>query len=297
MVGPNLTDDYYKNVKRYRHRRGHHERRGGGSMPSWKTRLHPNEVVLMAAYVAGLRGKNLKGRAHEGDKIDPWPTAASRMTRAQMASAPSTAQRQAVRIVPLPTPPEGGPLDAEWKTARAAGCARGLSPGRFLRARRILACADRRLSRSCPTWKIHGKPAVLLDLPRREFTIFGFTFLSTDTLSLALALITSVLGDLPGDGPGRPRVVRLDVSADGLHGVRLPAHRAAFRRARRRGASIAGAKSDDAAHVGKYAVYLVVSVYLAQPSWPTSSASRALAHMGPPFAAGASRGLSRDARA
>ena len=35
---------------------------------------------------------------------------------------------------------------------------------------------------------------MLLDLPSREFTIFGFTFLSTDTLLLALALITLVLG-------------------------------------------------------------------------------------------------------
>ena len=48
-------------------------------MPSWKTRLHPNEVVLMAAYVAGLRGKNLSGKAVEPGKdklIDPWPQAA-----------------------------------------------------------------------------------------------------------------------------------------------------------------------------------------------------------------------------
>jgi cytochrome c oxidase cbb3-type subunit 3 len=39
--------------------------------------LHPNEVVLMAAYVAGLRGKDLKGRPAEGEKIDPWPIAAA----------------------------------------------------------------------------------------------------------------------------------------------------------------------------------------------------------------------------
>lgn len=44
-----------------------------------------------------------------------------------------------------------------------------------------------------PYLKIGGKPAVLLDLPDREFTIFGFTFLSTDTLLLALALIMWVL--------------------------------------------------------------------------------------------------------
>ena len=63
VVGPNLTDDYYKNVKKITDiaeviKNG----AAGGSMPAWETRLHPNEVVLMAAYVAGLRGKNLKGR-------------------------------------------------------------------------------------------------------------------------------------------------------------------------------------------------------------------------------------------
>ncbi len=45
-----------------------------------------------------------------------------------------------------------------------------------------------------PYLKINGKPAVLLNLPQREFTVFGFTFLSTDTLLLALALITWALG-------------------------------------------------------------------------------------------------------
>jgi cytochrome c oxidase cbb3-type subunit 3 len=69
-----LTDDYYKNVKKITDiaeviKNG----AAGGSMPAWRTRLHPNEVVLMAAYVAGLRGKNLPGRGPEGEKIDPWP--------------------------------------------------------------------------------------------------------------------------------------------------------------------------------------------------------------------------------
>src|SRR5208337_1495962 len=78
VVGPNLTDDYYKNVKKITDiaeviKSG----AASGSMPAWKTRLHPNEVVLMAAYVAGLRGKNLKGRQPEGEKIDPWPSAAA----------------------------------------------------------------------------------------------------------------------------------------------------------------------------------------------------------------------------
>ena len=47
-----------------------------GAMPAWKTRMHPNEVVLVAAYVATLRGKNLPGpRPAEGAAISPWNSA------------------------------------------------------------------------------------------------------------------------------------------------------------------------------------------------------------------------------
>ena len=75
QVGPNLTDDHWKNVQ--------HlvdipnvvaNGAAAGAMPAWKTRLHPNEVVLVAAYVASLRGKNLPGpRGPEGNAIPPWP--------------------------------------------------------------------------------------------------------------------------------------------------------------------------------------------------------------------------------
>ncbi len=76
LVGPNLTDDYYKNVKKLGDildviANG----AANGNMPAWKNRLHPNELVLSAAYVASLRGKNLPGpRPKEGNLIDPWPT-------------------------------------------------------------------------------------------------------------------------------------------------------------------------------------------------------------------------------
>ncbi len=78
VVGPNLTDDFYKNVKKITDiAEVINNGAAGGSMPAWRTRLHPNEVILMAAYVAGLRGKNLKGRGPEGEKIDPWPAASA----------------------------------------------------------------------------------------------------------------------------------------------------------------------------------------------------------------------------
>jgi cytochrome c oxidase cbb3-type subunit III len=69
VVGPNLTDNYYRDVKKIWDiadviANG----RAGGNMPAWKTRLEPNEIVLMAAYVAGLRDKNRTGKAIEPEK-------------------------------------------------------------------------------------------------------------------------------------------------------------------------------------------------------------------------------------
>jgi cytochrome c oxidase cbb3-type subunit 3 len=75
QVGPNLTDDYYKNITKIEDI-PHVIANGAanGAMPAWKTRMHPNEIVLVASYVASLRGKNLPGpRGHEGTEIPPWP--------------------------------------------------------------------------------------------------------------------------------------------------------------------------------------------------------------------------------
>jgi len=75
LVGPNLTDDFYKNVTNVGDilnvvKNG----AANGSMPAWG-RLHPNEILLVSAYVATLRGENLPGpRGPEGKKIPPWPT-------------------------------------------------------------------------------------------------------------------------------------------------------------------------------------------------------------------------------
>jgi cytochrome c oxidase cbb3-type subunit 3 len=92
LVGPNLTDDYYKNVKRLTDiAKVVSNGAANGNMPSWSSRLHPNEIALVASYVASLRGKNLPGpRGVEGDKIAPWPAATT--TTAASASAPATAR-------------------------------------------------------------------------------------------------------------------------------------------------------------------------------------------------------------
>lgn len=77
FVGPNLTDDKYKNVKKLEDiytvvRDG----AGNGQMPAQKTVLNDSQIAVVAAYVASLRGQNLPSRKElpEEVPIDPWPT-------------------------------------------------------------------------------------------------------------------------------------------------------------------------------------------------------------------------------
>ncbi len=74
-VGVNLCDDYYKNITKVEDiYRVISEGAAGGAMPPWKNRLSSNERVIVAAYVASLRGTTPAiGKPPEGQKIDPWP--------------------------------------------------------------------------------------------------------------------------------------------------------------------------------------------------------------------------------
>lgn len=75
-VGPNLTDEFYKNVKKIEDIASViNKGAGNGAMPAWSKRLHPNEVVLVAAYVASLRGSKpaAEAKGPEGNQIAPWP--------------------------------------------------------------------------------------------------------------------------------------------------------------------------------------------------------------------------------
>src|SRR4030095_4616433 len=44
-----------------------------------------------------------------------------------------------------------------------------------------------------PNLRMGGKPLILLDVPRRQFTLFGTTFLPTDTLLLMLLLASVIM--------------------------------------------------------------------------------------------------------
>lgn len=74
MVGPNLTDDHYKNVSRLTDvARVVNNGAANGAMPGWQ-RLGNVDTSLVSAYVASLRGKNLLGpRGQEGTLIEAWP--------------------------------------------------------------------------------------------------------------------------------------------------------------------------------------------------------------------------------
>ncbi len=69
--GPNLTDNAFLNVKKIQDIadviiNG----RKNGAMPAWGNRLHPNEVVLVSAYVASLKNTNVAGgKPAEGEVI------------------------------------------------------------------------------------------------------------------------------------------------------------------------------------------------------------------------------------
>ena len=77
------------------------------------------------------------------------------------------------------------------------------SAGRFRSARQATAWGLILVFTAIPYLRMGGKPLVLLDIPTRHFTLFGKTFLPTDTLPFALLvvsifvtvfLVTAILG-------------------------------------------------------------------------------------------------------
>jgi len=83
-------------------------------------------------------------------------------------------------------------------TLNPDGSRRWLSPkisrGRFWQRRRALAWALIFVFALIPYLRMRGRPLILLDVARREFTLFGATFLPTDTMLLMLLLVGLFLG-------------------------------------------------------------------------------------------------------
>jgi cytochrome c oxidase accessory protein FixG len=68
-----------------------------------------------------------------------------------------------------------------------------VNPGAWWRRRRAVAYVLMCIFIALPHIDINGMPAILLDLPRRQFTLFGTTFLPTDTLLFMLLLASGVI--------------------------------------------------------------------------------------------------------
>ena len=83
-------------------------------------------------------------------------------------------------------------------TLNKDGSRRWLRPrvavGRFLTARRGVAYLLMFLFSALPYLRVGGRPTVLLDLANREFIFFGRTLLATDTVLLALLLLSIFIG-------------------------------------------------------------------------------------------------------
>jgi cytochrome c oxidase accessory protein FixG len=67
------------------------------------------------------------------------------------------------------------------------------SDGPWWHRRRLVGYALIAFFVTLPHLRLHGKPVILLDVPRREFTLLGTTFLPTDTLLLMLILGSCIL--------------------------------------------------------------------------------------------------------
>jgi len=134
-----------------------------------------------------------------------------------------------------------------------------LSPGRFLTARRVVAYALIALFTALPYITISGKPSILLDIVRREFTFFGATFLPTDTVLLAVLmlivflsvfLITAMAGRV-WCGWGCPQTVYMEF-------LYRPLERLIEGRAGRTGKPVGAARK-----LLKFVVFFLCSCYLA----------------------------------
>ena len=67
------------------------------------------------------------------------------------------------------------------------------SHGTYAKVRRAVAYGLMLVFFLIPHLRMGGKPLILLDIPRRQFTLFGTTFLPTDTLLLMLLLASIII--------------------------------------------------------------------------------------------------------
>jgi len=138
-----------------------------------------------------------------------------------------------------------------------------LSEGHFWKWRRIVAYGLMFVFFIIPYLDFRGKPLILLDIPRREFTIFGTTFLPTDTLlfmllfvsvGVAIFLLTALFGRV-WCGWACPQTVYMEF-------LFRPIERL-FEGGRTGSLSIDRAGGWSVRRVAKYGVYFLLALFLA----------------------------------
>jgi polyferredoxin len=158
------------------------------------------------------------------------------------------------------------PEERVLSTLNEDGSRRWLSPrlskGVWLERRRWVAYGLIAIFTLIPYLKMNGKPLILLDVVKKEFTFFGSTFLPTDTLLLALLilgtllsifLITALFGRV-WCGWACPQTVYMEFLYRPLERLFLGTSGKGGPAAR----NVSGVR-----RAGMYAAYLVVSCYLA----------------------------------
>lgn len=80
LVGVNLCDESFKNIKHVSDIfKVITDGANAGAMPAWKRTFSDNERVILAAYVASLRGTTpAVAKAAEGEPIPAWPKPAAK---------------------------------------------------------------------------------------------------------------------------------------------------------------------------------------------------------------------------
>ena len=137
-----------------------------------------------------------------------------------------------------------------------------LSKGRFWRRRLLVGWGLIALFTLLPVLRMNGKPLMLFDVPAREFTFFGATFLPTDTFLLMLLLaaifvgiflVSAVLGRV-WCGWACPQTVYMELVYRPLE-VLVEGGRSRQQRLDRQG--------PDARRLVKHVLFLAVSAFLA----------------------------------
>jgi cytochrome c oxidase cbb3-type subunit 3 len=90
-IGPNMTDDNYKNIKEPADFfKVISNGVPGTAMVGKSNQFSPQEIILLSAYVASLRGTTpANPKAPEGATIAPWPTPAAEGAEAGESNAKS----------------------------------------------------------------------------------------------------------------------------------------------------------------------------------------------------------------